>query len=129
MQKLNNIRLEDVIDVDDMKKLLNSFVLATGLGAMCVNARGESAVFQKNMRALYILQNNSAIQWDENVVPNPWTRQASLRHNLESHILAAVMLGLLSFQHPFCLRICIWEVSLVVQLLCGNGMKLPYRSF
>ena len=47
MQKLNNIRLEDVIDVDDMKKLLNSFVLATGLGAMCVNARGESAVFRR----------------------------------------------------------------------------------
>jgi two-component system response regulator YesN len=47
MHELNNILLEDVIDVDEMKKILNSFVLATGLGAMCVNARGESAIFSE----------------------------------------------------------------------------------
>lgn len=45
MHELDNIRLEDVIDVEDMKKILNSFVLATGLGAMCVNAHGGSAIF------------------------------------------------------------------------------------
>lgn len=36
--------LSDVIDVEELKRILNAFVIATGLGAIYVNARGESAV-------------------------------------------------------------------------------------
>jgi two-component system response regulator YesN len=39
-----DIKLRDVIDVGEMKKILNSFVLATGLGAVCVDAQGELAI-------------------------------------------------------------------------------------
>ena len=47
MQELNNIRLEEIIDIDEMKRLLNSFVLATGLGAMCVNVSGRICYFSR----------------------------------------------------------------------------------
>lgn len=36
--------LSDVIDVDELKRILNAFVIATGLGAIYINAKGESTV-------------------------------------------------------------------------------------
>ena len=44
MQECNSIILKDIIDVDEMKRILNSFVLATRLGAICVDAQGELAI-------------------------------------------------------------------------------------
>lgn len=44
MQECGNIQLKDVIDVEEMERILNSFVLATGLGAICVDAQGELAI-------------------------------------------------------------------------------------
>ena len=44
MQNWNDIQLPDVIDVDEMKQILSSFILATGLGAICVDSQGELAI-------------------------------------------------------------------------------------
>lgn len=44
MQEYGDIQLKDVIDVEEMNRILNSFVLATGLGAICVDAQGELAI-------------------------------------------------------------------------------------
>ncbi|MCM8901449.1 PocR ligand-binding domain-containing protein [Caldicoprobacter algeriensis] len=41
---MENISIEDVIDVKELKGILNCFVLATGLGAICANAKGEPIV-------------------------------------------------------------------------------------
>ncbi|HHU79331.1 MAG: PocR ligand-binding domain-containing protein [Caldicoprobacterales bacterium] len=51
MKEWDNIHLEDVIDIDEMKKILNSFILATGLGAICVNDKGESAIVPEEHEA------------------------------------------------------------------------------
>lgn len=44
MEYLNEFDLEGIIDISDLKRILNSFVLATGLGAIYVNASGESTI-------------------------------------------------------------------------------------
>jgi two-component system response regulator YesN len=44
LEEWNDFELGDVIDINDLKRILDSFVLATGLGAIYVNARGESAI-------------------------------------------------------------------------------------
>lgn len=41
---IENISIEDVIDIKELKSILNCFVLATGLGAICANAKGEPIV-------------------------------------------------------------------------------------
>lgn len=44
MEYLNEFDLQGIIDISDLKRILNSFVLATGLGAIYVNASGESTI-------------------------------------------------------------------------------------
>lgn len=41
---MESISIEDVVDVKELKSILNCFVLATGLGAICANAKGEPIV-------------------------------------------------------------------------------------
>ncbi|MBM7582351.1 two-component system response regulator YesN [Caldicoprobacter guelmensis] len=41
---MESISIEDVVDVKELKSILNCFVLATGLGAICVNTKGEPIV-------------------------------------------------------------------------------------
>lgn len=40
----NHFDLSDIVDVNELKRILNSFVIATGLGAIYVSAGGESTI-------------------------------------------------------------------------------------
>lgn len=44
MQDMTEFDLKEIIDLKELKRILNSFVLATGLGAIFVNAQGETVV-------------------------------------------------------------------------------------
>jgi two-component system response regulator YesN len=44
LEERRNFELGDIIDINELKRILDVFVLATGLGAIYVNARGESAI-------------------------------------------------------------------------------------
>ncbi|HHY83502.1 MAG TPA: AraC family transcriptional regulator [Clostridiales bacterium] len=44
MSDWENIRLEDIIDVEEMKKILNAFIMSTGIGAIYVDAKGETTI-------------------------------------------------------------------------------------
>lgn len=44
MAELETFDLQEIIDIKELKRILNSFVLATGLGAIYVSANGESVV-------------------------------------------------------------------------------------
>ncbi len=44
MSDIEHVDLVDIIEIDELRRILNSFVLATGLGAIYVNARGDFTV-------------------------------------------------------------------------------------
>ena len=42
--KIEDVKIEDIIDIKELKNMLNWFVLATGLGALLVNPEGEPII-------------------------------------------------------------------------------------
>ncbi|MGI6113916.1 MAG: PocR ligand-binding domain-containing protein [Mahellales bacterium] len=48
----NDIKLQDVIDEKVLKRILNSFVIATGLGAMFINSDGEFSIIPDNYEGI-----------------------------------------------------------------------------
>ena len=46
----SGIKIEDIIDIKELKSMLNWFVLATGLGAIFVNPEGSLLLFRMNTR-------------------------------------------------------------------------------